>query len=83
MNEMTGIDSIINNNIYNINCPNNNNFWSYPLQPQYDQISINTEESANNNLNVNIVDNLNQDESGLFIDGYYMENKSIIYDDIK
>lgn len=80
---MTGIDSTVNNNnIHNNNSLNNNNFWSYPLQPQHNQISINAEESANNNSNVNIINNLNQDDSGLFIDGYYIENENIIYDDI-
>jgi hypothetical protein len=81
---MTGIDTIVNNSsIHHINSSNSNNFWSYPLQPQHSQMSINAEESANNNLNMNIINNLNQDDSGLFgIDEYYAENENNNYDDI-
>lgn len=45
-------------------------------------MSINAEESLNNNLNMNTINNLNQDDSGLFFDGYYTENENINYDDI-
>ena len=72
---MTGLDTIVNNSsIQRINTSNSNNYWSYPLQPQHSQMSINAEESANNNLNINI-NNINQDDSGLFgIEDYYNEN---------
>ena len=82
---MTGIDTIVNNSsIHNVNSSNSNNFWSYQLQPQHSQMSINAEESANNNLNINIINNINQDDSGLFgIDEYYTENENNNnYDDI-
>lgn len=73
---MTGIDTIINNSsIHQINSPQRNNYWQHPLQSQHTQISINAEVSsnANNNINVNL-NNLNQDDSGLFgIDDYYNE----------
>ena len=81
---MTGLDIIVNNSIIQpINSSNSNNYWSYPLQPQHSQMSINAEESANNNLNINI-NNLNQDDSGLFgIEDYYNENdNNNNYDDI-
>ena len=82
---MTGIETIINNSsIHQINSSNSNNFWSYPLQPQHSQMSINAEESINNNLNININNlNINQDDSGLFwIDDYYNENENNNDDDI-
>ena len=45
---MTGLDTIVNNStIQRINTSNSNNYWSYPLQPQHSQMSINAEESAN------------------------------------
>ena len=81
---MTGLDTIVNNSsIQHINSSNSNNYWSYPLQPQHSQMSINAEESANNNLNINI-NNINQDDSGLFgIEDYYNENdNNNNYDDI-
>ena len=81
---MTGLDTIVNNStIQRINTSNSNNYWSYPLQPQHSQMSINAEESANNNLNINI-NNINQDDSGLFgIEDYYNENdNNNNYDDI-
>jgi hypothetical protein len=81
---VTGLDTIVNNStIQRINTSNSNNYWSYPLQPQHSQMSINAEESANNNLNINI-NNINQDDSGLFgIEDYYNENdNNNNYDDI-
>ena len=80
---MTGLDTIVNNSsIQRINTSNSNNYWSYTFQPQHSQMSINTEESANNNLNVNI-NNINQDDRGLFgIEDYYNENDNNNYDDI-
>jgi hypothetical protein len=81
---VTGLDTIVNNStIQRINTSNSNNHWSYPLQPQHSQMSINAEESANNNLNINI-NNINQDDSGLFgIEDYYNENdNNNNYDDI-
>ena len=81
---MTGLDTNANNSsIQRINSSNINNYWSYPLQPQHSQMSINDEESANNNLNINI-NNINQDDSGLFgIEDYYNENdNNNNYDDI-
>ena len=73
---MTGLDTIVNNSsIQPINTSNSNNYWSYPLQPQHSQMSINAEESANN-LNINI-NNINQDDSGLFgIEDYSNENEN-------
>lgn len=46
-------------------------------------MSINAEESLNNNININI-NNINQDDSGLFgIDDYYNENENNNnYDDL-
>lgn len=72
---MTGLDTIVNNSsIHPNNSSNSNNYWSYPLQPQHSQMSINAEEPGNNNLNINI-NNINQDDSGLFgIGDYYNEN---------
>ena len=79
---MTGIDTIINNSsIHQISTSPRNNYWQHPLQPQHTQMSFNAEESANNNINLN---NINQDDSGLFgIDDYYNENENNNnYDDI-
>ncbi len=81
---MTVIDNIINNtSLQRINSStNSNNFWSYPLQPQHSQMSINAEESANNNINIDI-NNINQDDSGLLeIEDYYNENDNNNYEDI-
>ena len=76
---MTGIDTIVNNSSIHTH---SNNFWSYPLQPQHSQMSINAEESLNNNININI-NNINQDDSGLFeIDDYDNENENNNYDDM-
>ncbi len=81
---MTRIDTNITNSssIHHINSSlSHNNFWPHPLQPQHTQMSFNAEESANNNINLN---NINQDDSGLFgIDDYYNENENNNnYDDI-
>ena len=51
---MTGLEINANNSIIQpINSSNSNNYWSYPLQAQHSQMSINAEESANNNFNIN------------------------------
>ena len=80
---MTGLDTIVNNSsIQPINSSNSNNYWHYPLQQQHSQMSINAEESANNNLNINI-NNINKVDSGLFgIEDYYNENDNNNNDDI-
>ena len=80
---MTGIDTIVNNSsIHRIYSSHSNNFWSYPLQPQHSQMSINAEESLNNNININL-NNINRDDSGLFeIDDYDYENENNNYDDM-
>ena len=82
INEITGIEPIVSNNsIPRLNSSRSNHFFSYPLQPQHNQISINAEERVNNNININ---NINQDDSGLLfgLDDYYNENENNNYDEL-